>query len=86
MFYNYRYKNYKELYFHYLPRFFDYTTLFGGLVGCTTITRLLLDERVNPFITFIIPIGYSGIGMVVGITYPISFPLIGGYVLYKSLK
>ena len=31
-------------------------------------------------------IGYTSIGIITGITYPISFPLLGCYVLYKTKK
>ena len=31
-------------------------------------------------------IGYTGIGIITGITYPISFPLFGCWVLYKNNK
>ncbi len=29
-------------------------------------------------------VGYTSIGMIVGITYPVSFPLLAGYVVYKN--
>ena len=29
-------------------------------------------------------IGYTSIGIMTGITYPVSFPLLAGYVLYKN--
>jgi hypothetical protein len=28
-------------------------------------------------------VGYTSIGILTGITYPISFPLLAGYVVYK---
>lgn len=77
-----KYLNYKELYYHYLPIFFSSTTLFGFLVGFTSA----IGQNLHPTIIFTISIGYSGLGMITGITYPISYPLLTSYVLYKTRK
>jgi hypothetical protein len=50
---------------------------FSGLIACKT-------HNPNDFFTQMI--GYTSIGMITGISYPISFPLIGIYVLYKNNK
>ena len=71
---------YKEIYFDFLPVYFTCTTLLGGLLG----SGCILSGRPSSAIDcFLMIIGCSGIGMITGITYPISFPLIGCYVLYK---
>jgi hypothetical protein len=31
-------------------------------------------------------LGYTCIGLITGLTYPISIPLCSGYVLYKNIK
>jgi hypothetical protein len=73
---NYRiYNNYKD----YLPIFFTSTTLFGGLIGLSS-----MYESHTAIDYFTTTIAYAGLGMITGITYPISFPLLGVYVLYKD--
>ncbi len=38
----------------------------------------------NSLHTYSTLIGYTGLGIITGITYPISFPLCSSYVLYKN--
>ena len=71
---------YKEIYFDFLPVYFTCTTLLGGLLGSGSILSGSPSSAIDCFLMII---GCSGIGMITGITYPISFPLIGCYVLYK---
>ncbi len=40
----------------------------------------------NSLDTYSTLIGYTGVGIITGITYPISYPLCGSYVLYKNSK
>ena len=56
------------------------TTTFLGIV-----TGIFSNDRdTKPIDSFINIIGYSSIGAITGITYPVSYPLLGGYVLYKN--
>lgn len=74
------YRKYKEIYYDYLPLYFSCTTLLGCLLGSGSI---MSRSCFRPMDCFLMIIGYSGIGMITGITYPISYPLIGCYILYK---
>jgi hypothetical protein len=77
-----RWQKYKELYVTLLPVMSIYSTITGVNAG-------LYSNRQNPerrpIDTYATLIGYGGIGILTGITYPISFPLCGCYVFYKSL-
>jgi len=58
-----------------------------GLLGFTTGVFSNIAGRDRTSIdTFADIIGYTTIGIITGITYPISYPLLGGYVLYKNFK
>lgn len=80
------YRSFKEIYYNYLPVYFSCSTLLGCLLGAGSImTRLCTSsDGINPIHCFLMIIGYSGIGMITGITYPISYPLMGCYILYKN--
>ena len=71
---------YKELYIKCLPFMTIYPTIVGIDVG-STINRKKPDE--TSFDIYSNHIGYTSIGIMTGITYPISYPLLGCYVLYK---
>lgn len=45
---------------------------FSGFISC----------RSHNFFTNIV--GYTGVGLLTGISYPVSYPLLGFYVLYKN--
>lgn len=77
-------RNYKEIYYDYLPLYFSCTTLLGSALAFGTIMTTLCTSSVRAMDCFLMIVGYSGIGMITGITYPISYPLIGCYVLYKN--
>ena len=79
-------RSFKEIYYDYLPLYFSCTTLLGSLLASGSImTRLCTSSGgVHTIDCFLAMIGYSGVGMIIGITYPISYPLIGCYVLYKQ--
>jgi hypothetical protein len=61
---------YKQLYYTVLPLFSIYSTVIGIEAGVNANKRE--------------PEGTSSLGLLAGITYPISFPICGGYVLYKK--
>ena len=74
---------YKELYGELSTVFVPMTTLLGFFTG---IISLSSDKNVSPNFVFTNMIGYTSIGMITGITYPISYPLLAGYVLYNNSK
>ena len=71
--------NIKELYFGLLPIFFIPTTMFGMINGI----RYGFYKK-EPFESFTETVGHTSVGMITGITYPISFPLLAGYVLLQK--
>lgn len=40
----------------------------------------------SPLNHFIDIIGFTGIGLITGFTYPISFPLFGTYIIYRQIS
>jgi hypothetical protein len=52
----------------------SYMGLFTGFTSKTT----------NSMDMFCTMVGYTSIGIITGMTYPVSFPLLAGYVLYKK--
>jgi len=40
----------------------------------------------KPIDSFSGMVGYTSLGMITGITYPISFPLLAGYALFRPTK
>ena len=90
-----RFQKYRELYFTALPLMTIYSTIIGINAGMIANIRKYDDfpfknysnsiENTN-LIGYSNLIGYTSIGIITGITYPISYPLFGGYVLYKNHK
>jgi hypothetical protein len=78
--------NFKQLYFGLLPTIFIPSTILGCVVGINSNISLDSDSNSKPIHYFTNVIGFSGLGMITGITYPISIPLISGYVLYKNIN
>ena len=72
----------KSDYFDLLPFFLIHTTFVGFYQG--------LDRRSNnklhstPIENFSSTIGYTSIGILTGISYPISYPLLASYILYRD--
>jgi hypothetical protein len=68
------------MYFDFLPFFVLSTTGIGfasGLISCSI-------GKPTDFFTHLI--GYTSIGIITGLSYPISCPLLGCYVLFKNNK
>jgi hypothetical protein len=84
-----RFYKYIELYIKILPIPAIYSTLAGIDFGIEqyrhNINKKNKDDKCNLSNIDIYSnlIGYTSIGIITGITYPISFPLFGCYVLYK---
>jgi hypothetical protein len=71
---------YVRLYNDWLPVFVMTSSIVGVFAGVCTATHYQTKE------IFPIIMGYSSLGLITGITFPFSFPLLGGYVLYKYHK
>lgn len=78
-----RFLKYKSLYYNSMPFIAMYSTIIGISTGCTENNRLREGNSIDIYSNYI---GYTSIGIITGITYPISFPLLGGYVLYKNIN
>jgi hypothetical protein len=60
-------------------------TVFSTVIGINT--GFLVNDRqpdTAPGERYANIIGYTGIGFLTGVTYPLSFPLLGAYVLRKG--
>ena len=86
-----------KLYIKALPLMTIYSTLVGISIGIEANgietnrieTNRIIDtnnkkKTDNSLHTYSTLIGYTGLGIITGITYPISYPLCGSYVLYKN--
>jgi hypothetical protein len=71
---------YRDIYIDLLPVFVPCTTFLGFITGLSSSYKL------NPIDSFASIIGYTSLGLITGFSYPISYPLLTGYVLYKSRK
>ena len=66
------------LYIKFLPIMVIPSTAIGFITGLSTMNTN------NSFHMFSNWIGYTSIGIMTGIAYPISFPMLAGYVVYKN--
>ena len=73
----------KKLYIELLEIIAPSTTVLGFTTGLFSIIGNRHSKSIDSFADII---GYTTIGLITGVTYPISFPLLGGYVLYKNYK
>lgn len=72
--------HYKELYFAILPIPFMASSMYGILNG----VNYGFDKNCNNFEAFSGMVGLTTIGMITGITYPISFPILTGVYLFSK--
>jgi hypothetical protein len=70
---------YKNIYIDLLPVFVPITTLIGFTNGLCT-----LSESTTQLDKFSSTIGFASLGIITGITFPISYPLLGLYVIFKN--
>jgi hypothetical protein len=77
-----RFQKYRELYVTMLPLMTAYPTLVGIDAGFTFVNKLNPAE--NSIDRYSTILGYTGIGIITGLTYPVSYPLFACYVLYKN--
>ena len=59
-------------------------TLLGLYTGLNAYMRICETNQLTVFSLYCNMITYSGIGIITGLLYPISFPLIGVYTLYNN--
>lgn len=70
-----------QLYAGILPIIFIPATMLGVFTGINTS-----DSTKTPIHNYVNIIGFSGIGMITGLTFPISVPLLSGYVMYQHIR
>jgi hypothetical protein len=66
---------YKEI----VPIIIIPTTVIGTSIGMTNSFK----NQMSSVESFVSIIGFTGLGLITGITYPISFPLMTTYVIYR---
>lgn len=71
------------IYIELLPIFVPTTTIMGFIGGLAFVGQ---PHQVKPLDCLINIIGHTTIGIITGLIYPISYPLIGAYVLFKHIK
>jgi len=76
-----RFQKYKDLYITTRPLMTAYSTIVGIEAGITVNQLNSQDKSIDRYSTMI---GYTSIGIVTGLMYPISYPLFGCYILYKK--
>ena len=72
-----------RLYKNYLPIMTFVPTLMGFYSGLYTG---LHESDKSLFSVYSNWLGFTGVGLLTGLTYPVSIPLITGYFLYKNIK
>jgi hypothetical protein len=70
---------YKQLYFTLLPIPLGLSSIFGIING----TESSIKQK-DPIKRFSVMIGYSSLGIITGVIYPISFPFLAGYTLFQK--
>jgi hypothetical protein len=76
-----KFNTFIKLYGNTMPIITLYSTFLGIDTGFTINRRIPYR---TPFDTYSNLIGYTSLGIMTGITYPISYPAFGMYVLYKN--
>ena len=71
-----------RLYSKTLGLFIMPTTTLGMFIG---ISANHTPEPKTPIDMLVNIIGYTSIGIFTGFTFPISMPLIGGYIIYRDI-
>jgi len=72
-------QQWKELYFGLLPIALAPCSMFGMMNGMR-----FGFERKDPIDAFCQTIGHTSVGVITGFTYPITLPLLAGYVLLQK--
>ena len=73
----------KDIYFDLLPPFVTCSTLLGFITGLSANLNGNKNS-LNKFDIFANAIGYTSLGIITGFLFPVSFPLLTGYVLFKK--
>lgn len=66
-----------------------FITIYSTCLGIDTaisVNKILYNYNGHPFDIYSNLIGYTSLGIITGLTYPISYPAFGYYLLYKNNK
>ncbi len=77
--------NYTQMYIDGLYPFIFFSSFLGFFNGLTVYMDGMFAHKTNNDF-FINMVGHTSIGIMTGICYPITYPLLGYYVLHKKLK
>jgi hypothetical protein len=70
-----------KLYITILPVPLMYSTLMGIDAGIDANKKTPVENFMDTYANII---GYTGIGIITGLTYPVSYPLFASYVLFRD--
>ena len=84
------FSNFRKIYLDSLPLIVKFTSsagLFTGVYANMIINNNKKENSpyINEITTYSNLIGYTTVGMITGVTYPISFPLLAYYAFYKNV-
>ena len=70
-----------KLYITILPVPLIFSTFMGVDIGIDANKRITPKNSMDSYANVI---GYTSLGIITGLTYPVSYPLFGCYVLYRG--
>ena len=73
--------SFRKLYRTIVPVPLIFSTLMGIDTGINANRRIPVENSIDSYANVI---GYTSLGILTGLTYPISYPLFGCYVLYRG--
>jgi hypothetical protein len=73
--------SFRQLYRTILPLPLVFSTIVGIDIGLTANRRITTEKSMDSYSNVI---GYTSLGIITGLTYPVSYTLFGCYVLYRG--
>ena len=73
-----------KIYFNALPIFLMPSIMLGLATGMNSSLELQQEKKTS-IDFFVNIIGFTGVGIMTGFLYPISFPICGSYVIYRHI-
>jgi hypothetical protein len=70
-----------KLYTTILPLPVIFSTVIGIDIGLTVNRQIPVRNSMDSYANVI---GFTGLGILTGLTYPVSYPLLASYVLYRG--
>lgn len=85
------FSHFRKIYLDSLPIVVKFTSsagLFTGVYANMIINNNKKENSpyINEITTYSNLIGYTTVGMITGVTYPVSFPLLAYYAFYNNTK